>query len=181
MNEGLIPRRYAKALYKVALERHQDARMFDLMQNLAQSFDLNHQLQDIVANPFVELSEKNKLLTTAAGANAQDSTFADFLKLLAENRRVPLVHQIALSYIDIYRRANIIRRVQVVSAAPLDPAVEKRIKDLVTAHLNGGSMDFSATVDPDLIGGFIVNIDNERLDASLRNELKEMRLSLLNN
>lgn len=180
MNEGLIPRRYAKALYKVALERHQDVRMFDLMQNMAQSFDLNHQLQDIVANPFVGQDEKNKLLTTAAGATAQDTTFADFLKLLAENRRVSLVHQIALSYIDIYRRANHIRRVQVVSAAPLDPAVEKRIKDLVTAHLHGDTMDFSSVVNPDLIGGFIVNIDNERLDASLRNELKELRLSLLN-
>ncbi len=180
MNEGLIPRRYAKALYKVALERHQDVRMFDLMQNMAQSFDLNHQLQDIVANPFVGQDEKNKLLTTAAGATAQDTTFADFLKLLAENRRVSLVHQIALSYIDLYRRANHIRRVQVVSAAPLDPAVEKRIKDLVTAHLHGDSMDFSSVVNPDLIGGFIVNIDNERLDASLRNELKELRLSLLN-
>lgn len=180
MNEGLIPRRYAKALYKVALERHQDARMFDLMQNMAQSFDLNHQLQDIVANPFVDQDEKNKLLTTAAGATAQDATFADFLKLIAENRRVSLVHQIALSYIDIYRRANNIRRVQVVSAAPLDPAVEKRIKDLVTAHLNGGTMDFSSVVNPELIGGFIINIDNDRLDASLRHELKELRLSLLN-
>ena len=41
-------------------------------------------------------------------------------------------------------------------------------------------MDFSSSVNPDLIGGFVVNIDNERLDASLRNQLKELRLSLLN-
>jgi len=180
MNEGLIPRRYAKALYKVAVEHDMDTRVFDLMQTLVQSFDSNQKLQDIVANPFVEIAEKNRLLTTAAGATAKDSIYADFLKLLARNRRVQLVHQTALSYIDIYRRAHNIRRVQVVSAAPLDPSVEKRIKDLVTTHLNGGTMDFSAVVDPDLIGGFIVNIDNERLDASLRNELKEMRLSLLN-
>ncbi len=67
-----------------------------------------------------------------------------------------------------------------VSAAPLDPAVEKRIKALVEANLHGGTMDFSSSVNPDLIGGFVVNIDNERLDASLRNQLKELRLSLLN-
>lgn len=180
MNEGLIPRRYAKALYKVALERQQDARVFDLMQTLDNSFDANKQLQETVSNPFVDKAEKNKLLTTAAGATDKDSTFADFLKLLDENRRIDLVHQIAISYIAIYRHAHNIRRVLVESAAPLDPAVEKRIKDLVTAHLNGGTMDFSSVVNPDLIGGFVVNIDNERLDASLRHELKELRLSLLN-
>lgn len=180
MNEGLIPRRYAKALYKVASERHEDARIFDLMQNLDKSFDANIQLQEIVANPFVDMAEKKKLLTTAAGATEKDSTYADFLKLLDENRRIFLVHQIAISYITLYLHAHNIRRVQVVSAAPLDPAVEKRIKDLINAHLNGGTMEFSTAVNPDLIGGFIVNIDNERLDASLRHELKELRLSLLN-
>ena len=53
MNEGLIPRRYAKALYKVALERNQGKRMYDLMQTLASSFDANHDLAATVANPFV--------------------------------------------------------------------------------------------------------------------------------
>ena len=180
MNEGLIPRRYAKALYKVASERNEDSRLFTLMQTLADSFAANPQLQETVANPFVDNAEKAKLLTIAAGATAADSTFADFLKLLAENRRVDLIHHIALAYMFIYRKAHNIRKVEVVSAAPLDPAVEKRIKDLISKHLDGGTMEFSNSVNPDLIGGFIVNIDNERLDASLANELKQLRISLLN-
>lgn len=180
MNEGLIPRRYAKALYKVALERGQDTAMFTLMSTLAQSFGQNPSLGEAVANPFIDIAEKDRLLTVAAGATGADSTFADFLKLLARNKRIPLIGSIALAYIDIYRKARNIRRVEVVSAAPLDPAVEARIKDIVAKHLNGATMDFSSHVDPDLIGGFIVNIDNERLDASLRNQLKELRLSLLN-
>ena len=180
MNEGLIPRRYAKALYKVALERNQGKRMYDLMQTLASSFDANHDLAATVANPFVAQADKDRILTTAAGATAADATFADFLKLLARNRRVDLVNEIAHAFVDYYREENNIRRVEVVSAAPLDPAVEKRIKALVEANLHGGTMDFSSSVNPDLIGGFVVNIDNERLDASLRNQLKELRLRLLN-
>lgn len=180
MNEGLIPRRYAKALYMVALDRKQSERMYDLMQTLAESFKANAGLSATVANPFVSQADKDRLLTTAAGATAADTTFADFLKLLAENRRTDLINQIALSYGDLYRERNNIRRVEVVSAAPLDPKVENRIKSLVEAHLHGATMDFSKSVDPNLIGGFIVNIDNERLDASLRNQLKELRLSLLN-
>lgn len=179
MNEGLIPRRYAKALYEVALERKQDERMLTLMQTLADSFEANPGLKDVVTNPFVSDQEKDKLLDTAAGATDQDKTFADFLALLAENRRIDLINEIALSYLDIYRKAHNIRRVQVVSAAPLDPEVEKRIKDVIKANLHGGSMDFSTAIDPDLIGGFVVNIDNERLDASLSTELKDLRQSLL--
>ena len=180
MNEGLIPRRYAKALYKVALERDCQKRMYELMQTLAGSFESNSGLQDTIANPFVGASEKAALATTAAGATAADSTFADFLKLLDENRRIDLLHSIAIAYLDIYRKANNICRVEVVSAAPLEPAVEKRIKQLVEAHLHGATMQFSAATDSDLIGGFVINIDNERLDASLRNQLKELRLGLLN-
>jgi len=180
MNEGLIPRRYAKALYKVAVERNQGKRIYELMQILASSFDANHELALMVANPFVAQAGKDRILTTAAGASAADNTFADFLKLLAENRRVDMVNEIAHAFVDFYREENNIRRVDVVSAAPLDPTVESRIKSLIEAHLNGGTMDFTKSVNPDLIGGFVVNIDNERLDASLRNQLKELRLSLLN-
>lgn len=180
MNEGLIPRRYAKALYKVALERKVDQRVYVLMQTLASSFDTTHGLQAMVSNPFVAQDEKDKIITTAAGASDADSTFADFLKLLAQNKRTDMLNEIARAYIDIYRQEHNIRKVEVVSAAPLDPAVLKRITSLVESHLHGATMEFSSAVDPDLIGGFVINVDNERLDASVSHQLKELRQSLLN-
>ena len=179
MNEGLIPRRYAKALYKVAVERKVDERVYSLMQTLVSSFDSTPGLQAMVSNPFVARDEKYRIISTAAGAADADSTFADFLKLLAQNKRTDIIHAVAIAYIDIYRQEHNIRKVEVVSAAPLDPAVLKRIRSLVENHLHGATMEFSTTVDPSLIGGFVINVDNERLDASLRNSLKELRLSLL--
>ena len=86
---------------------------------------------------------------------------------------------IAHSFVTLYRKERNIRSVHVVSAAPLDPETEQRIRSLVERHLNGATMEFTTDVDPDIIGGFIVTVDNERLDASLRNSLKELRLSLL--
>ncbi len=180
MNEGLIPRRYAKALYKVDSERASAKRTFELMNNLIGTFEAEPRLGRAIANPFVEIDDKLAMLTTAAQASAADTTFADFLRLLANNRRVDLIHSIARSYADIYRKENNIRRVEVVSAAALEPSVEKRIKQVIEQHLKGASMHFSTRVDAELIGGFIVNIDNERLDASVRNSFKQLRLSLLN-
>lgn len=179
MNQGLIPRRYAMALYKVDLDRGTAARTYELMNTLQRSFDEMPDLKATVSNPFVAVGDKVKLLTTAAGATAADTTYADFLKLLVENRRIDMIDLIVRAYGDIYRRENNIRRVEVVSAAPLDPAVMQRIKDLIARELKGASMEFSTRVDPSLIGGFVINIDNERLDASLSNQLKELRLSLL--
>lgn len=181
MNEGLIPRRYAKALYKVAIARKCDDRLYALMLNLSGAASANHDLRNIIANPFVADSDKVTALTTAAGATKSDSTFADFLKLLIENSRLDLCVDIANAYVDYYRKERNIHSVELISAAPLDPDVINRIKDVVEKHLHNATIEFTSKINPDLIGGFIVNVDNERLDASLRNRLKNIRLNLLNN
>ena len=89
MNEGLIPRRYAKALYKVAVERGDDRELYDLMNRLVTTADAQPGLSQAISNPFVSDSDKIALLTTAAAAE-NDKTFADFLKLLAQNRRLDM-------------------------------------------------------------------------------------------
>ncbi len=126
MNEGLIPRRYAKALLKVAQERGDDKRLYSLMGTLAASFEAHPDLSTAVANPFISADEKIKLLTTAAGAGDKDVTYADFLKLLRNNSRMPLVRGIALAYGEDYRRSNNIYKVEVTAAAPMDSAEESR-------------------------------------------------------
>ena len=179
MNEGLIPRRYAKALLKVAQERGDDKRLYSLMGTLAASFEAHPDLSTAVANPFISADEKIKLLTTAAGAGDKDVTYADFLKLLRNNSRMPLVRGIALAYGEDYRRSNNIYKVEVTAAAPMDSAEESRLKKLVQSHLKGGTMEYTFKVDSDLIGGFTVSIGSEKLDSSVRNSLNELRLKLL--
>ena len=91
----------------------------------------------------------------------------------------PLAPEAWLAYLTIYRKANNIYLVEVVSATTMDEADQARLHKLIEKHLNGGSMEYSQRVDSQLIGGFVVNIDSERLDASVQNELKQLRLNLL--
>lgn len=180
MNEGLIPRRYAKALYKFAAEKGQDGRMYDLMKTLSASFASEPSLNQVMCNPFIPAAEKESLIITAAGATATaDTCLVDFIRLLENNKRVPEIRNIALAYGEIYRKTNNIYLVDVTSAAPLTPDEESRLKALIEKHLKGGSMEYTTHVDKDLIGGFVVSIDSERLDASIQNELKQLRLKLL--
>lgn len=185
MNEGLIPKRYAKALYKFACEKGADQGLYRLMGNLGRSFADNPALDATVANPFIGDDDKISLLKTAASLSgdkadaAVSGAYSDFLELLRQNRRLPMAGSIARAYCDIFRKANRIYRVAVVSAGTLDAPEQSRLKKLIEEHLDGGKAEYAFSTNPDLIGGFTVDIDNERLDASVKNELKQLRLKLL--
>lgn len=181
MNQGLIPRRYAKALYKVDLEHGTTSTTYALMQQLVKVFTATPELKTAIANPFVSTTDKIKMLETAAAVKpGDDTTYDDFLRLLTENHRIDMIDLIALAYIDIYRKANNIHHVEVITAAPLDVAATDRIKALISKHISGGTMEYTGSIDPDIIGGFVVNIDNQRLDASLAHEFNQLRQTLLN-
>ena len=179
MDQGLIPNRYAKALYKFALEKGAADRVYELMKCLCASFAGQPRLQEVVANPFVATEDKTGLLTTAACAKSTDTVFADFLKLLVENRRIDIVRLIALRYLDIYRRANNICLVKIVPATDMPADVVGKLHALVERHLPGATVEYTHLTDPSIIGGFIVDVNSERLDASLESELRQLRLKLL--
>lgn len=179
MNDGLIPRRYAKALLKFACEKGQDKALYALMKTLSTSFAEQPDLCRVINNPFVPAESKIELLTTASGATAADTCFADFLKLLVRNNRIGMAREIALAYLSIYRKANNIYKVEITTASQFPADEMKRLKELIERHVDGATVEYHETVDPDLIGGFTVNIDSERLDASVKNELKQLRLKLL--
>lgn len=179
MNEGLIPRRYAKAIYGFALEKGKSERLYAMMQSLASAFAAEPSMQQVMANPFIADGDKTALLSTAAGANKMDAVFVDMLKLLCVNNRIALVRDIALAYLDMYRKANNIYLVDITTAVKLPKDSLDRLKSIVEKHLNGGTMEFSWHIDPEVIGGFVININSERLDASVSNELKQLRLKLL--
>lgn len=181
MDQGLLPRRYAKALYKFAEEKGRLEDVYTMMNNIDEAFDDNKTLHTVIANPFVDEPQKTSLLVTASGAKSEEdkNILADFVKLLIKNHRIDLMHRIALAYLSLYRKAKNIYRVEIESAAPLSESDNRRLTSMIDSHLGGATAEYSTKVNPDLIGGFVVNIDNERLDASVRNELKQLRLNLL--
>ena len=81
--------------------------------------------------------------------------------------------------VDYYRDRRSIYPVAVTSASPLTPDESKRMQALVQRHIGpDASMEYTEKVDPALIGGFAIDIANERLDASALNRLEQMRLNL---
>ncbi|MCM1452048.1 MAG: ATP synthase F1 subunit delta [Clostridium sp.] len=181
MDQGLIPKRYAKAIYEVAQERGDEKGLYETMRRISASFAAEPKLNATLNNPFVPEADKEALILTAAGAEEGDKRLMPILSLLKQNGRIGMMRDIAAAYEGIYRKANRIYRVTVTAAAPMEKAEEERLKEMIKSHLNGGAMEYTFREDPELIGGFTVSIDNERLDASVKNELKQLRLKLLRN
>lgn len=186
MDLGLLPSRYAKALFDSACEKGLSGGVYEAMLNLEAMFDGPEGvgLTAAVTNPYVGEAEKSALISSACGRVSDnqagvDALIKDFVKLLFHNRRLTLVRAIALSYIGLYRKKNGIRRVTVEWASRPDASTESQMRDLVQRHIGEGTMEYDSKVNTQLIGGFRIAVDNERLDASVANEFNQLRQQLL--
>ena len=112
------------------------------------------------------------------GENA-DKGILRFFRLVTLNRRETYLRAMALSYQEIYRQENGISRVTIVTASQLDEAIVNRIKKLLMSR-SEKKLEFVYETDSSLIGGFILRVESMQLDASIQNELKQMRVKLLN-
>lgn len=178
MNDGLIPNRYAKALYKVANEKGDTAQVYEQMSLLNDAYEAQAGLKKAVNNPFLPLADKLQLLCTAAGADGNGS-IARFMELVVKNNRVDFMRDIALAFMRQYRENNGIARVEIVTATELGDNEINAIIDVVKNQLKGKTIELSKRVDPSLIGGFMVDVDSRVLDASVKNQLEKLRLKLL--
>ncbi|MCM1153483.1 MAG: F0F1 ATP synthase subunit delta [Muribaculum sp.] len=178
MDNGLIPHRYAKALYKFALEHGNTAQVYEEMKTVIASFRSNPGLQKVLANPFVSRDDKAMLLKSAAGDKVEND-YLGFVKLILDMNREEYAQRMAYAYRDIYRKINKISQVKVTTAAPMEQKEIDRMLDLVKKSFPDSTLESSSEVDPDLIGGFVIDVDDSRMDASISNEIEQLRLKLL--
>lgn len=178
MNNGLIPHRYAKALFKYALEKENTKKVYDEMKAVVASFEHNSELQKTLSNPYVTKEDKKELLLAAAGTEREED-YVGFVKLVLDSKREEYAHQMALAYIDIYRKANNIAKVLITTAAELGKDEMNRLCEFVQRSCKDATLEFTFKVNPQIIGGFVIDVDSVRLDASISNEIEQLRLNLI--
>lgn len=178
MISGLIPHRYAKALYKFALETKSAGKVYEEMKTVIESFQKNPGLAKVLSNPYVESSDKERLLITAAGKDPGDD-YRRFVRLILDHKREEFAYLMAYAYRDIYRKENNISQVKITTAVTLGAEEMKKLHDVVEKSFRDTTFEYTEMVDPDLIGGFIIDVDSTRMDASLSNELEQLRQNLI--
>lgn len=177
MDNGLIPQRYAKALYKYAGEHSETTVVYDEAKVAIHSFQDNPGMQKVLSNPFVKTEDKEKLLYSAAGKPGE--AYKRFVRLVTDHRREEFFLRMMLAYRDIYRKENNIRQARIVTATDLGKDYMDKLRTLVGNAFKDSVIEYSEEVNPELIGGFVIDVDSVRMDASVSNELEQLRQTLL--
>lgn len=176
MDLGVISVRYARALLKSATEQKLENQVYKEMQTLAKSFVDVPELRFTIDNPILAKERKAVLLLTACGSSVSELT-QKFVHLVLREGRENTLQFMATSYITLYRKQKNIIRGTLTTAVPVSANTGKRMQQMVEAKTQG-TVEFNTQVDPDIIGGFILEYDTYRMDASVRSKLNKILVAL---
>jgi ATP synthase F1 delta subunit len=163
---------YARSLFEVAKEQDKLDEIRSQLGEFADAMKADHELQVFFFSPYFSTQEKQDGLDRAV--SGADPSIINFLKLLIENHRMPVIFRVRRGFDELWEQENRLLPVQVTSAVELDGATVKQIGDRI-AEQTGQRVDLSAIVEPDILGGIVVRVGNQVLDASVRNRLEQLR------
>jgi F-type H+-transporting ATPase subunit delta len=163
---------YARALFEVASDQDKLDDVRDQLGAFADALSETRDLQVFFFSPYFSTAEKedglDRVVTDA------DPTIVNFLKLLIEKHRMPALFRIRADYERLWEDENKLLPVQITSAVELDDAVVKQLGDRI-AEQTDRKVQVSAQVNPDILGGIVVQVGNSVLDASVKNRLEQLR------
>lgn len=177
MDAGIISMRYAKALIAFAEDTKSEDTLYKEMTRVAACYRRFPEFRSILDNPIMNAEEKLSLLKSAAGGKPSEE-YIRFVKLIVDHKRENHLQTMALLYIDLYRKKKHIIVGSLITASPITPDTEEKMRKMLLTDKEG-TLEFSTEVEPDILGGFIFDYDTYRLDASVATQLKRVKTQLL--
>ena len=172
MDIGVISTRYARALLKSATDAKLEEQVYQEMMTLAKSYMDVPELRQTIDNPMLDKDKKQTLLETAAGG-ATSELMRTFIALVLKEDRENMVQFMAYSYVTLYRKQKNVIRGKLTTAARVSPEIEQKMRQMVES-MTQGTVEFETEVNPDIIGGFILEYDTFRMDASVKSKLNNI-------
>ena len=176
MDLGVISVRYARALLKSAIAEKQEYELYQSMQSLAESYVNVPELRFTIDNPMLSKDKKEALLITALGKEPTELS-KKFIALVLKEDRESTLQFMAASYITLYRKQKNIIRGKLITATAVDASTEDKMRKRVEQRTKG-TVEFKTEVNPELIGGFILEYDTYRMDASVKTKLNNILTQL---
>jgi len=163
---------YARSLFQVAREHGKPDVLREQLAQFADALDANRELAVFFFSPYFSTKEKQEGLQRLL--DGADPVLLNFLGLLIENHRMPVIFRISHEYERLWDEENKTLPVEITSAIALDEQTTASLGRTIGERA-GRKVTLAAHVDPDIIGGIIVRVGNSILDASIRNRLEQLR------
>lgn len=165
--------RYAKAVLNFALEQNKEVEVNNDMLLVAETIEESKDLQLLLSSPVLKTDLKRAALKEVF-SNKISSLSIGLLDLLVDNKRLPILSDVAKTYTVIFDKLKGIEVAKVTSAVPLTEALNKQVLAKVK-EITGKDATIENIVNPDIIGGFILRIGDVQYDASISNKLQVLK------
>ena len=171
--------RYVKSLLNLAVtkgvleEVHADMLAFDKV------LDENRQLLVVLRSPIIKHDKKKNILEALFRGRFNELTLS-FFRIITEKNRERLLPLIAAEFHNAYNEHQGIGKVSVVSAVPLGNELRDEILALARKVVGKSRVELNEELDPEIIGGFILNAGSQQIDSSIKHQLKVLQLNFSN-
>ena len=170
-----IARVYAEALFGAAKAKGNLDAVYEQLAQFADALAENRELQLFFFSPYFSSTEKRDGLAKAL--DGAEPELLNFLELLAEKHRMPVLFRIRRNFDALWAKENKRLGVTVTSAVELDPEIAERIGSEIEKQ-TGNKVELQRRVDPDILGGLVVQVGNMVMDTSIRNRLEKLKKSV---
>ena len=177
MNDSKISVRYAKALFESAREKEVLDKVREDMEEVQNIF-LIPEFQYLILTPVMKDIQKRNVLDKILGESLHPLTLS-LLNMVFSNGRELFIQAIARNFIGLYKKNKGIKSATFTSAAPISEAMQAKVKKIIQKAVNS-TIELEVEENKELIGGFVIRIDDQQYDASVANSLKEVKKQLLN-
>jgi F-type H+-transporting ATPase subunit delta len=174
MQNPRLASRYAKSLLDLAQEQNTLDPVLQDMQLIHSAIAGTPELAQLMRSPIVNAEKKNTILKAVFGAKIQPLSVA-FIQLLTSKGREKVLPEIAASFISQYKELKRIRVAKLITATPANDQLKQTLQAKAEAALPGYTVEFQTETDPSIIGGFILELGDRMIDASVRRDLAEVR------
>ena len=167
-----LARVYARALFEVASEQGKLDLIREQLRQFVDSLNDNRDLSVFFFSPYFSTQEKQEALERML--DGADPNFDNFLRVLIENHRMPVIFRLQREYDRLWEEENKLLPVEITSAIELDEKIIRTVADKI-GERTGREVELTIRVEPDILGGIVVRVGNSILDASIRNRLNQLR------
>lgn len=169
--------RYAKAILDLAQAKGNAQEVSQDMTLIDNTIKENKELADFIVNPTLKNEVKNSALLEVFAATS--GLTKGLFQLLFDNKRFELLDTIAVQYNKLFDEANGVEVAKVTTAVAITPELEAKVMEKI-ASFSSNKITIENTVDPAIIGGFILRIGDQQYNASVANRLQVLKRELSN-
>ncbi|MBD1807774.1 F0F1 ATP synthase subunit delta [Microcoleus sp. FACHB-SPT15] len=177
MVSGEILEPYADALMSLAQSSDKVERIGEDVAALLNLLKESPELDEFLSSPIVKAEDKKAVLQRISGDQFDPYT-KNFVNILIDRRRIIFLEGICKQYQTLLRQLKQTVLAEVTSAVELSESQQQSVREKVTAMTGAQQVELDTKIDPELIGGVIITVGSQVIDASLRGQLRRIGLRL---